>query len=159
MWVEPLSKKSTYHHLTDESTALRMFPVFPNLARVALKDTILPTGGGPERRSPIFVAAGTKILADFYALHRQTDLYGENVEEFDPDRWESIQPSPWHFMSFGGGQRACLGQQKALEEASYFMIRLAQMFRKIESRDDREWAGDQKLTAKNVHGCKVAFSP
>ena len=60
-------------------------------------------------------------------------------------------------MAFGGGQRACLGQQKALAEASYTLIRLAQTFKRIESRDDREWAGDQKLTAKNAHGCKVAM--
>ena len=114
-------------------------------------------GGGSRGNQPIFVPAGTKILADFYALHRDKAVYGENVESFNPDRWDSIQPSSWQFMAFGGGQRACLGQQKAIIEASYTLIRLAQSFKRIESRDDRDWAGDQKLTAKNVHGCKVAL--
>lgn len=53
--------------------------------------------------------------------------------------------------------RACLGQQKALAEAACTLIRIAQAFKGIESRDDREWAGDQKLVAKNADGCKVAL--
>ena len=145
--------------LISNATALRLYPIFPTLARVALKDSILPGGGGSRGDQPVFVTAGTKILANFYALHRDEKVYGENVEIFDPDRWDSIQPGPWQFMAFGGGQRACLGQQKAFIEASYTLVRLAQNFKRVESRDDRDWAGDQKLTAKNVHGCKVALTP
>lgn len=98
-------------------------------------------------------------MADFYTLHRDKEVYGEDVENFNPDRWESIRPGPWQFMAFGGGQRVCLGQQKALAEASYTLIRLAQAFQRVESRDDRDWAGDQKLTARNAHGCQVAMIP
>jgi len=86
-------------------------------------------------------------------------VYRRNVEDFDPDRWDNIQPGPWQFMAFSGGQRDCLGQQKAPLEASYILLRLAQTFKKIESKDDRDWAGDQKLTAKNAYGCMVAFVP
>jgi len=62
-------------------------------------------------------------------------------------------------MTFGGGMRACLGQQKALAEASCTLIRVTQAFKGIESRDDRDWAGDQKLVAKNINGCKVTLIP
>ncbi|MCJ1380961.1 hypothetical protein MMC17_004070 [Xylographa soralifera] len=126
-------------------------------ARVALIDTVLPTGGGFDGQSPVFAAVGTEILADFYALHRDESVYGPEVEDFKPDRWDTIKPGPWQYMAFGGGMRACLGQQKALAEASCFLIRMAQAFRKIESRDERDWAGDQKLVARNVNGCKVAL--
>ena len=138
--------------------SLRLYPVFPTLARVALIDTVLPTGGGSDGKSPVFAAAGTKILADFYALHRDELIYGPEVENFKPDRWDTIKPGPWQYMAFGGGMRACLGQQKALAEASCFLIRIVQAFGKIESRDERDWAGDQKLVARNVNGCKVTFS-
>lgn len=72
-------------------------------------------------------------MAEFYTLHRDKEVYGEDVENFNPDRWESIRPGPWQFMAFGGGQRVCLGQQKALAEASYTLIRLAQAFQRVES--------------------------
>ena len=98
-------------------------------------------------------------MSDFYALHRDEAVYGPEVEKFNPDRWALINPGPFQFMAFGGGMRACLGQQKALVEAACTLIRIGQAFKGIESRDDREWAGDQKLVARNANGCKVALMP
>lgn len=142
-------------HVLQES--LRLYPIFPILGRVALKDTILPCGGGSEQKSPIYVHAGTRLIADFYALHRDQSVYGPEVEKFIPDRWNTIKPGPWQYLAFGGGTRACLGKEKALAEASCTLIRIAQMFREIRSRDEKDWTGDQKLVARNVNGCKVAF--
>ncbi|KAI9710950.1 MAG: hypothetical protein M1820_002387 [Bogoriella megaspora] len=139
------------------AVALRLCPVFSTFNRVALRHTTLPTGGGPTKDRPIFVPAGTVVAADFYALHRDKSFYGPNAESFDPDRWQHMQAGPWHYMGFGGGPRACLGKQKALTEASCALIRFAQAFSRIESRDSNPWTGDQKLVAKNVHGCKVAL--
>lgn len=138
---------------------LRLHPVFPVLHRTALQDTQLPTGGGSEQDLPIFVPKGTIVLMSYYALHRDSSVFGEDVEEFRPERWQSIKPRSWEFMGFGGGSRACLGQQKALVEATYVLVRLAQKYRTCESRDDRAWEGEMKLTCKSKHGCKVAFLP
>ncbi|KAF7852728.1 hypothetical protein EAF04_010921 [Stromatinia cepivora] len=136
---------------------LRIHPVFANMARTALRDTILPIGGGPTGSSPIYVFAGSDVMTNFYTLHRNEAVYGKNVEEFNPDRWNRITPRRWEFMGFSGGARGCGGQQKALMEASYVLAMLAQRFERIESRDERDWAGDVKLIARNVNGCKVAF--
>lgn len=138
---------------------MRLYPVFPILARDALVDTILPTGGGPQGKRPIFAPVGTRILVDFYTLHRDKAVFGPEPESFNPDRWDLIQPGPWQYMAFGAGMRACLGQAKALGEASCTLIRMAQTFKKIESRDDRDWGGELQLVARNLHGCKVAFIP
>ncbi|KAJ8066353.1 hypothetical protein OCU04_005424 [Sclerotinia nivalis] len=62
-------------------------------------------------------------------------------------------------MPFGGGPRACVGQHKALAEASYMLAKFAQLYKKIESRDARDWAGQQRLTASYVIGCKVVCVP
>ena len=139
--------------------ALRLYPLFAALARVALVDTVLPTGGGPEGKQPVFASAGTEVRSDFYALHRDPNVFGDDVEAFRPQRWDHIQPTASQYMPFGGGMRTCLGRQRALGEASCVLIRLAQSFRNLESRDDREWFGDQKLVTKNLNGCKVAFIP
>lgn len=136
---------------------LRLYPVFPVLHRTALQDTQLPTGGGPKQDLPIFVPKGTVVLMGYYALHRDPSVFGEDVATFRPERWQSIKPSSWEFMGFGGGSRVCLGQRKALFEAAFVLVRLAQKYRVCESRDDRPWEGEMKLTCKSKHGCKVAF--
>ncbi|CAF9905989.1 hypothetical protein IMSHALPRED_004040 [Imshaugia aleurites] len=136
---------------------LRLYPVFPLLARVALTDTMLPTGGGPKGESPIYIPKGTRVGTSFYALHREPTVFGTNVDDFDPSRWNSIHPSAWEYMPFGGGQRSCMGKQKALVEASYVLVKIAQSFRHIESRDGRDWKAEMRLTCRNANGCQVAL--
>ena len=137
--------------------ALRLYPVFGNLARTALSDTKLPTGGGVNRDQPVNVKVGTKYFAHFYALHRDEKVFGSDVESFRPDRWKNIYPTPWQYMPFGGGQRPCLGQQKAKFDASFLLIKMLQCFESIKSHDDRNWAGDTRLTTWNANGCKVGL--
>ncbi|KAF7902617.1 hypothetical protein EAF00_002520 [Botryotinia globosa] len=148
---------SFLHNVINES--LRLFPIFPALARISLTDTTLPKGGGKDGNSPIYVPKGTKLWANFYGLHHIESVFGPNIELFDPDRWYSIKPSPWEYMPFGGGPRACVGQNKALVEASYMLAKFAQLYKRIESRDSRDWAGQRKLTASNANGCKVVCVP
>lgn len=57
-----------------------------------MEDTILPTGGGPDGKSPIFVPEGTMVSFSIMTLHRRKDLWGEDAEEFRPERWEGLQP-------------------------------------------------------------------
>ncbi|MCJ1310667.1 hypothetical protein MMC25_004333 [Agyrium rufum] len=137
--------------------SLRIYPVFSNIVRSVLRDTTLPTGGGASGQSPVFVSKGTTLLFSFYSLHRDPVIFGEDVEVFNPDRWEVIKPGACEFMVFGSGPRACLGQQKALIEASYFLVRMALEFERIESRDSRPWAAAERLTTSNANGCEVAF--
>ena len=64
-------------------------------------------------------------------MHRRKDLWGEDAAEFKPERWEQRIPS-WQYIPFLGGPRICLGQQFALTEASYLLVRLLQEFDIIE---------------------------
>ena len=141
------------------AAALRLYPVFPQMNRVALNDTTLPLGGGPDGKSPIFVHAGTMFDTAFFVLHRLPSIWGLDADEFRPDRWATFKPQTWEYVPFGGGPRGCAGQYKALTEASYIIVRILHEFESIESRDEREWTGQVQLTAKNVHGCKVALTP
>ena len=84
-------------------------------------------------------------------------VFGKDVELFNPDRWNQITPGPWEYMPFGHGPRSCAGQDKALIEASYVILAMAKRFVRIESRDERDWVGEWKLTVKNLYGCKVAL--
>ncbi|KAK8122617.1 cytochrome p450 alkane protein [Apiospora sp. TS-2023a] len=134
---------------------LRIHPIFPLLGRVSLRDTQLSVGGGPHHDRPVFIPKGTTVVMGYYALHRDPDVFGSDVEVFRPERWDSINPKQWEFLGFGSGNRACLGRQKAVIEASYVLARLAQEIEGLTSADSREWKGEMKLTCKSANGCKV----
>jgi len=103
------------------------------------------------------VKAGTRIQPAFYVLHRDPSVYGPNVEEFDPHRWENIKPSQWEFMAFGGGPRSCMGREKSLVESAYLLAKLAAKYETLEARDYRPWTGTMAFSCANKYGCLVAF--
>lgn len=63
----------------------------PINGRVAVKDTVLPLGGGSDGKSPIFIKAGTQVNYQIWTMQRRKDLYGEDAEEFKPERWEKMR--------------------------------------------------------------------
>jgi cytochrome P450 len=71
--------------------ALRMHPPVPMNAREAVRDTILPVGGGPDGKSPIFVPKNTVVRYQVWAMQRREDIYGSGADEFRPERWESLR--------------------------------------------------------------------
>ncbi|KAK5046114.1 hypothetical protein LTR84_008571 [Exophiala bonariae] len=113
------------------SESLRLFPTVPFNTRRAVRDTILPLGGGPDGKSPVYIKKGTEVNYLVHIMHHREDIWGSDVEEFNPDRWRS-RKGGWEFLPFNGGPRICLGQQFALTEASYVIVRLMQKFDKIE---------------------------
>lgn len=110
---------------------LRLYPVVPVDGRRALRDTTIPTGGGPDGTEPLYVRKGQQVDYSVYAMHRRKDLWGADAEDFRPERWEA-RKSGWEYLPFNGGPRICIGQQFALTEAGYVMVRLLQRFEKIE---------------------------
>ncbi|TVY73557.1 Cytochrome P450 monooxygenase lepH [Lachnellula suecica] len=137
--------------------ALRLYPVFPVLGRVALVDTTLPVGGGSAGNSPIFVPSGTRADVSFYTMFRDKSIFGPDADQFVPSRWETLKPDQWEFLPFGRGPRVCVGRKNALLEASYVLMVLAGKFARIESRDDKDYKAHMKLTCGNGNGCKVAL--
>ena len=73
--------------------ALRLCPVLSSFSREARQDTILPRGGGPDGTSPIMVTSGLIIAFSVAAMHRRKDLWGEDADEFRPERWINEKPS------------------------------------------------------------------
>ena len=113
------------------SETLRLYPVVPVDGRRALRDTTLPIGGGPDGKGPLYVRKGEQVDYSVYVMHRRKDLWGEDANEFRPERWNG-RKGGWEYLPFNGGPRICIGQQFALTEAGYVVARLAQRFEKIE---------------------------
>ena len=91
---------------------LRLYPAVPSNSRLAVRNTFLPRGGGPDGKSPVFVAKGQQVVYTPYAMHRLHPTFntaddataGDNGDacEVKPERWDAIRPT-WEFLPFNGG--------------------------------------------------------
>ena len=96
------------HHCINE--AFRMVSIVPIMERVCIKDTTLPNGGGVGGTKPIFVPEGQRVLISTYAMQHRVDIWGQDAEEYNPDRWEG-RKTGWEFFPFGAGPRKCVGRE------------------------------------------------
>ena len=119
---------------------LRLYPVVPFNIRVALKDTTLPQGGGPDGNDPVGVLKDTPIGYSTHYMQLTPEIYPPVTESFPPPeqfaprRWESWNPKHWTYIPFNGGPRICVGQNFALMEMAYTVVRILQTFSRVESR-------------------------
>jgi len=114
---------------------LRLYPVAPFNVRLALSDTTLPHGGGPDGMSPVGILKDTLIGYSTLVMQRRPKLYppGSQPLKYNPDRWLQWQPEPWQYIPFNGGPRICIGQQFALTKTGYTIVRLLQVFERVEN--------------------------
>jgi cytochrome P450 len=96
--------------------SMRMYPQIPENGRIALEETILPTGGGPDGKLPVLVPKGGIAMWGNYVLQRQKDIFGFDADEFVPERWlheegkDALNPG-FAYLSFGAGPRQCMGRK------------------------------------------------
>lgn len=69
----------------------------------------------------VFVPGGTEVTSHSYTVHRDKALFGEDAEEFRPERWLEGEEGKAHEMegglfSWGMGYRVCLGKDIATME-------------------------------------------
>lgn len=144
---ESLKRCVYLRHVVNET--LRLYPTVPNNFRQAVCDTTLPVGGGPDGQSPIFVPKGSYVHYSVFNMHRHPKIWGPDATVWDPSRWERQQPGErhhWDFLPFNGGPRICLGQQFALTETSYTVVRLLQTFERLEKKPGL-FEGEEKVNA------------
>jgi len=141
------------------SESLRLNPSIGTTSRIALCDTTLPIGGGSTGEAPIYIRKGDIFSVSFYSLHRRKDLFGEDAEEFKPERWDDFQLPRWGYLPFSGGPRVCIGQQMAITQAAYTIVRFLQTFKHLENRDPVwEFQEQYTLSTQSKNGAKVAFT-
>lgn len=68
--------------------ALRLYSIVPINGRTAIRNTVLPRGGGKDGREPVAVMKGETVGYAPYVMHRRKDIWGEDADVFRPERWE-----------------------------------------------------------------------
>ncbi|KAI9687653.1 MAG: hypothetical protein M1820_010424 [Bogoriella megaspora] len=126
--------------------------------RTARRDTTLPRGGGPDGRAPVFVARGTTVCSLTYHIHHDRDIWGNDADDFRPERWEEGPKGGWEFVPFLGGPRICPAQQQVLIQATYLLLRMVSEFEWIENRDEIwEYVELQRMAVESRRGVKIAL--
>ncbi|WP_114556534.1 cytochrome P450 [Bacillus sp. PF5] len=116
--------------------SLRLWPTAPAFSLYPKEDTVL---GGEY-----LLKQGEEIKVLIPQLHRDKIIWGEDVEEFRPERFENPSTIPQHaFKPFGNGQRACIGQQFAIHEAT---LVLGMMLKHFDFYDHENYELDIKET-------------
>jgi len=70
----------------------------------------VPIGGA--RIAGQYLPAGSVVGANPWVIHRNKEVYGDDVEAFRPERWMVEDNGDMHrfFFAFGSGARMCLGR-------------------------------------------------
>jgi cytochrome P450 len=72
--------------------------------------------------------AGAKVMYSQYITHRMPDIYAR-PQQFWPERWRTIAPSPYAYLPFLAGPHMCIGAPLALLEMKIILSMLLQRFR------------------------------
>ncbi|GAB0140012.1 hypothetical protein EsHS_00000650 [Epichloe bromicola] len=136
---------------------LRIHGSSGRLSRTAIRDTVIPRGGGPDGLSPVLVLKGQRVMLELYAKLNDPAVWGDDAHEFRPSRFEGRRLK-WDFVAFSGGPRICPAQQQAITQTIYLLVRLAREFEVLENRDPcLEYVEAFSLVSESKNGVQVAL--
>ncbi len=132
--------------------SLRLWPTAPGFTRYPFEDTVI---GGKYH-----LPKGAAVLVLTPMLHRDQAIWGPDAEEFNPGHFAPGRRAalpPNAYKPFGSGQRACIGRQFAMQEATLVLGMLLQRFDLIDDRG-YELAVKETLTIK-PDGLRIKVRP
>lgn len=103
---------------------LRLYAPVPSLNRMIHQETKI---------GDITLPAGSLIQLHTLLLHHDSDVWGEDVNEFKPERFtegvSSVTKGQASYIPFGAGPRICIAQNFAILEAKMALVMILQHFR------------------------------
>ncbi|KAK8694393.1 hypothetical protein V6N13_071947 [Hibiscus sabdariffa] len=136
------------HMVINES--LRLYPPATVLPRMAFEDIKL---------GDLVIPKGLSIWIPVLAIHHSEELWGKDVNEFNPERFSSRPfAAGRHFIPFAAGPRNCIGQSFAMMEAKIILAMLISRFSFTISEHYRH-APVVVMTIKPKYGVQVHLKP
>ncbi|EER89118.1 hypothetical protein SORBI_3010G020000 [Sorghum bicolor] len=107
------------------SETLRLYSAVPVDGKLENEDNVIPNG--------YRVIKGDRMNYMIYAMGRMTYLWGQDTEEFRPERWlvngVFQLESPYKFVYFNAAPRICLGKEFAYRQMKIMAATLVHFFR------------------------------
>lgn len=140
---QPVRDIGSLHYLENVvKESVRMLPSVPSTVRVALKEDAIPLShpykraDGKGTYDKVVVPKGFEVFVPLNVIQLSKDLWGEDAQEFNPDRWDNLPSSvinaklpPGHTFAFLSGPRSCVGKQLAILETQVLIAHLLLNFR------------------------------
>lgn len=110
---------------------MRLNPSFQGqFSRVSPEGGGVGGGGGLEVLPGVVVPGGVWLSVNTYISQRDKNIFGEDAEEFKPERWLPIGGDRYRTMSkylsvFGYGSAACMGQHLALQKVNKTVVEVS----------------------------------
>lgn len=131
-----------YEKLMQEISSLEKVPSVEEIKSLKFLDNVfkesvrlLPPSGFNLRylnedheMNGIFMEKGSMVFLSSYVTHRIEPIFVEPLK-FIPERWDSIQPTPYEYLPFGCGAHSCIGKYFAQLEIKLILIMILQEFR------------------------------
>lgn len=141
------------------SEVLRFYPSVPVTSRQSIRDTTL---------AGQYIPKGTLVFVAPDVTNRDTDLWGEDAETFNPERWLNTDSSGvttynnnggaknnYAFLTFVHGPRSCIGQGFARAELAIFLAAFVYQFEFELSDPEKELVVTRQITQAPADGVVV----
>lgn len=131
--------------------ALRLYPPVAFEQKASIEPDILPSGHQ--------VDPNTQIIINLYAMGRMKAIWGDDCNEFKPERWISergnIRHEPsYKFLAFNAGPRTCLGKGMAFIQMKAVVATIINKY-KFQAIEGHHVVPDISLILRMKHGFKV----
>lgn len=140
--LETLDELPLLGRIVKES--LRLDPPVNYISRVVMEDDVLDGYAIPK---------GSAVRVPILAIQRDTAIWGEDANEFNPDRWlrEDVQNKTKFFCIFWFGFRGCIGQRFAIYEMKAFVAHIVKRLTiSVNERDELPTASGPFSTPRNM---------
>jgi len=131
--------------------SLRLYPSVPIDAKTTANNDILPDG--------TYIPKGTMLCYATYAMGRSTQIWGDDAQEFRPERWLEMQvpKSAYENPSFHAGPRECLGKRLAMVEMKAVIISVLRHVKFELAMEPRDVLQDAQMTIGMSSGlrCRI----
>ncbi|XP_037050461.1 probable cytochrome P450 313a4 [Bradysia coprophila] len=128
---------------------MRFTPTVPFVTRYAKKDFQIGKHTVPE---------GTELIVSIFHLHRNTAIYGETADTFDPDHFlpeVARDRHPYSFVPFSAGMRNCIGMKYGHIVVRMFVAWIVRNYRFTTNLKMEELTFRMNITMKLAQGHMV----
>jgi cytochrome P450 family 4 len=102
----------------------RMLPTVPTIQREVLEDFEIEPG--------LVIPKEVILTINIYGLHRRKEIWGENADDFIPERFlpeNSANRHQFAYLPFSCGPRICIGYKYSIFSLKVAIIKLVKSFR------------------------------